>query len=142
MEKMTKKNIYTALVNYAETGVMSFETEDAEVVVDAEALRAFAENEIALLDKKAAKAKESAARKRAEVSPLYLAVQDALSDEYEPIAEIAARVEGEDVTAAKVTAQLTKLVKAGIAEKDDIKVAGGEGKKTRTVKGYRRIVAE
>ena len=33
MEKITKRNVYTALINFANTGVMSFNTEDGEVVM-------------------------------------------------------------------------------------------------------------
>ena len=141
MEKMTKRNVYAALINYAETGVMSFEVEDGEMAISADVLKAFAENEIALLDKKAAKAKESAAKKRAEVSPLQELVKDALSDEFEPIADIAERVEDENATVGKVSYQLNALVKIGFAEKQEIKIAGAEGKKARKVQGYRRVMA-
>ena len=136
MEKVTKRNVYTAIINYAVSGEMVFDTEDGQVTVGAEELKAFAENEIALLDKKAAKAKESAAKKRAEADELQIAVQAALTDEFAPIAEIAARIEGEDVTVSKVTYRLNALVEAGVAEKSDIKVPV-EGKKSRTIKGYR-----
>ena len=62
------------------------------------------------------------------------AVYDALSDdEFESIADIAARVEGDEVTIAKVSYRLTQLVKAGKAIKDDIKI------EKRTVKGYKRV---
>lgn len=136
MEKITKRNVYTAMINFAEGGEMSFDTEDGVVMIDGETLKAFAENEIALLDKKAAKAKESAAKKRAEGDALLEAVKGALTDEFEPIAEIAARIEGEDVTVSKVTYRLNALVEAGVAEKTDVKLPV-EGKKSRTVKGYR-----
>ena len=136
MEKMTKRNVYEAMINYATTGVMSYDGNE----VTAEALAAFAENEIALLDKKAAKAKERAATKKAEGDELTDAVRAALStEEFEPIAEIAARIEGEDVTVAKVTYRLTQLVKNGEAESTDVKIPGGEGVKARTIKGYKLI---
>lgn len=138
MDKMTKRNVYTALINFAETGKMSFDTEDGAVEVGGEALKAFAENEIALLDKKAAKAKESAAKKRAEGDALLEAVKAALTNEFESIADITARIEGEDVTVSKVTYRLNSLVESGVAEKTDIKVSA-EGQKTRTVKGYKLV---
>lgn len=141
MEKLTKRNVYTAIINYAVSGQMVFDTEDGQVTVGAEELKAFAENEIALLDKKAAKAKESAAKKRAEADELQIAVQAVLTDEFTPIAEIAALVEGEDVTVSKVTYRLNALVEAGVAEKSDIKVPA-EGKKSRTIKGYRLASVE
>ena len=140
MEKMTKRNVYEALINYANGGHMAYSDGENEVVVTAEALAAFAENEIALLDKKAVKAKERAAQKRAEGDELTDAVRSAMStDTFEPIAEIAARIEGEDVTVAKVTYRLTQLVKNGEAEKSELTIPGGEGQKSRKVQGYKLI---
>ena len=138
MEKMTKRNVYEALINYANSGVMAYAADEGDVVVTAEALAAFAENEIALLDKKAIKAKERAATKRAEGDELTGAVRAAMStEEFESIADIAARIEGEDVTVAKVQYRLTQLVKAGEAEKEQITVPGGEGQKARKIMAYR-----
>ena len=141
MEKMTKRNVYEALINYANSGVMAYAADEGDVVVTAEALAAFAENEIALLDKKAIKAKERAATKRAEGDELTDAVRAAMSaEEFEPIADIAARIEGEDVTVAKVQYRLTQLVKNGEAEKEQITIPGGEGQKARKIMAYRKCV--
>ena len=140
MEKMTKRNVYEALINYANSGVMAYAGDEGDVVVSAEALTAFAENEIALLDKKAVKAKERAATKKAEGDELTDAVRAAMSaEEFEPIADIAARIEGEDVTVAKVQYRLTQLVKNGEAEKEQITVPGGEGQKARKIMAYKLI---
>ena len=141
MEKMTKRNVFEALINYANSGVMAYAGDEGDVVVSAEALTAFAENEIALLDKKAVKAKERAATKKAEGDELTEAVRAAMStEEFEPIADIAARIEGEDVTVAKVQYRLTQLVKNGEAEKEQITVPGGEGQKARKIMAYRKCV--
>lgn len=135
MEKMTKKNVYEALINFVETGDMSYEVLNGDVLekvnVSPEALRAFAENEIEQLDKKALKAKERAAAKRAEADELTDKVKAVLTEEYKTIAEIVVELDDEEVTAGKVTSRLTKLVNAGEAEKTDVKVD------KRTVKGYR-----
>ena len=140
MEKMTKRNVYEALINYANGGAMAYAGDEGDVVVSAEALAAFAENEISLLDKKAVKAKERAAQKLAEGDELTDAVRSAMSTEtFEPIAEIAARIEGEDVTVAKVTYRLTQLVKNGEAEKQELTIPGAEGQKARKVQGYKLI---
>ena len=140
MEKMTKRNVYEALINLAKTGELTYVEGDTEVVVTGEALIAFAENEIALLDKKAVKAKERAASKRAEGDELTAAVKAVMSTEdFEPIAEIAARIEGEDVTVAKVTYRLTQLVKNGEAEKSELTIPATEGSKARKVQGYKLI---
>ena len=143
MEKTTKRNIYEALINYATEGIMEFTDKDGSVIeVTPDYIKAFAENEIALLDKKAAKAKETAAKKKDEGDELYEAVRNALTDEFATIADITAAIEGEDVTVSKTTYRLNKLVAAGIAEKTDIKVGGEDGKKTRTVKAFRLATAE
>lgn len=140
MEKITKREMYEALINLATTGNLEYDGVEGAVTVTGEALKAFAENEIALLDKKAVKAKERAAQKRAEGDELTDAVRGAMSTEtFEPIAEIAARIEGEDVTVAKVTYRLTQLVKNGEAEKSELTIPGGEGQKARKVQGYKLI---
>lgn len=143
MENITKKEMYGALINYANGGALVANTKDGEVAVTMEQLKAFAEKEIAQLDKKAAKAKETAAKKRAEADELQNAVEAALSDtEFEPIAVIAGRIDGEDVTVSKVTYRLTQLVKAGVAEKQEIAVPTGEGEKKRKIMGYRAVIAD
>ena len=132
MEKITKREMFEAIIALATGGEMKYE---------AEAFVSFCENEIALLDKKAAKAKERAATKKAEGDELTDAVRAAMSaEEFEPIADIAARIEGEDVTVAKVQYRLTQLVKNGEAEKEQITVPGGEGQKARKIMAYRKCV--
>lgn len=135
MEKITKKNMFMALVNFAKNGSMSFDTEDGAVIVSNEQLAAFAENEIALMEKKAAKAKETAKTKKTE-DPLLAAVYDALSDEYEIAADIALRVECpevDEITIGKVQNRINALIKDGKAEKTDVKVD------KRSIKAYRRV---
>jgi hypothetical protein len=131
--RITKREIYVQLVHFAETGEMDLSVDE---------LKEFAEKEIALLDKKAAKAKETAAKKRAEGDELTDAVRAVLSpDEFQPIADIAARIEGSDVTVAKVTYRLTQLVKNGEAEKQEVTLPAPEdGGKGRKVQGYRAII--
>ena len=140
MEKMTKKNVYEALINFVETGDMSYEVLNGDVLekvnVSPDALKAFAENEIEQLNKKALKAKERATAKRAEADELTDKVKAVLTEEYKTIAEIVIELDDEEITAGKVTSRLTKLVNAGEAEKTDVKVD------KRTIKGYRLPVGE
>lgn len=136
-DKITKKDMYFAIINYADGKGFTFDTEDGTMTVSNEDLKAFAKNEIARLDRRAAKAKETAAKKKAEGDTLMNEVKAQLTDEYEAIADIAARVDDPDATVAKVTYRLNQLVKAGAAEKAPIKVPGSEGKKSRTIQGYR-----
>ena len=127
--KITKREMYEAIIEMVNGGEMKY---------DATEFVAFCENEIALLDKKAVKAKERAAVKRAEGDELTAAVEAVLGDEFEVIADIAARVEGADVTVAKVTYRLGQLVKAGKAEKTEMTIAGKDGQKARKVVAYKR----
>ena len=131
MEKITKREMYEAIAKAMEAGECKYAP---DVVIE------FCENEIALLDKKAAKAKERAATKKAEADELMEVVAEALSEDFEPIAEIAGRIQGDDVTVAKVQYRLRKLAEAGRAEKSEITIPGGEGVKARKVVGYRAII--
>ena len=135
MEKITKREMYEAIAEAAKTG--------AACKYDAVDVIAFCENEIALLDKKAIKAKERAATKAAEGDALTAIVADALTDEFQPIADIAAVVATKDAeaTVSKVTYRLTQLVKNGVAEKSELTIPGGEGVKARKIQGYRIVNA-
>ena len=138
MEKITKREMFEAIKGLAESGALHMA--DFNEAISDEAVADFCANEIALLDKKAAKAKERAATKKAEGDELTGAVRAAMSTEdFEPIADIAARIEGEDVTVAKVTYRLTQLVKNGEAEKQELTIPGAEGQKARKVQGYKLI---
>lgn len=143
MEKMTKRNIYEALINYAENGEMKFSNGDEVIEVTAETLAIFAQNEIELLDKKATKAKERAAVKKAEGDELTAVVKTVMSsDNFETIADISAKVAetyGEDATVARVTYRLTQLVNNGEAEKSEITIDGGEGQKKRKLMAYKLV---
>ena len=125
-EKITERKIYTAIVEG------TFEDLDVDTVV------AWAEKKIAQLDHKAAKAKENAEKKKAEGDALTDAIRATLTTEFEPIAEIASRIEGDDVTLSKVSYRLNALSKtegSGV-EKGEIVVKDDKGKSRRLV-GYR-----
>ena len=130
-KKITKREMYEAIKTGCTTG--EWTVSDVEVAE-------FCDNEIALLDKKAIKAKERAAEKRAAGDELTDAVRAALTDEFTVIADIATKVAetyGEDATVARVTYRLTQLVKNGEAENGDVKIAATEGQKARTIKAYK-----
>ena len=132
MEKITKREMFEAIKETFETGTCKF---------DAATVTAFCDKEIASLDAKAAKAKERAAAKKAEADVLMGQVENALTGEYQTIADIAAAVAeiNEDATVSKVTYRLTRLVEAGLAEKTQITVPATEGSKARKVQAYRGI---
>ena len=104
--------------------------------VDIEGIVAFCDKEIVALDNRAAKAKERAAEKRAEGDELQAAVFEALTDELSTRQDVTDRIDGEDVTVAKVGYRLSQLVKAGKAVKEEITVAGEDGKNKR-IAAYR-----
>ena len=87
----------------------------------------FIDNQMKLLAAKAAKAKENAAKKKADGDNLREAVYNVLTTELQTIDQITEQVviEGEDITRNKVTARLTQLVKADMAVKDTVKTDDG-----------------
>lgn len=135
MEKITKREMYEAIKETFETGSCKY---------DAATVTAFCDKEIAALDAKAAKAKERAAAKKAEADVLYDQVADALTGDYQVIADIAAAVAtvNPDATVSKVTYRLGKLVEAGVAEKTQVTIPATENSKSRKVQAYRAVVAD
>ena len=133
VEKMTKKETFEMIIDL----VSGLDMEQVDTVID------FCEKEIAALDRKAEKAKETAAKKKAESDALLEVVYDALGeDEFETIAAIAKRVADvePESTVGKVQYRLTALAKEGRAEKSTIVIPATEDTKMRKVVGYRKIV--
>ena len=110
---------------FAEIAGILNEMPDMEEYVD------FLNGRIELLEKQAASAKERKAKKAAEKpeDALYAAVVAQLGSELKTRDEIteALEVEFPEVTKAKVTARLTKLVNEGVAGKLQVNV--GQGKR-------------
>ena len=133
--KITKKVVLEAVKAAAEAGA------DFGEVVSAADVIAYADTAIAQLDAKAAKAKERAAKNKAEGDELRAAVESAITEDLQTIDAITAAVnamEGyEDVTKSKVTARLTQLVKSEKVEKEQIKLEDG-----RKVMAYRLFTGE
>ena len=131
MDRTTKKQMFEGLISY-------FHGEDVEI--ENEAFVEFCQDQIADLDKKAAKAKERAAAKKAESDELTDLVYSVLTDEYQTIADITVIVAETipDVSASKVTARLTKLFNTGVIEKEQISIEDSEGKKRKCM-AYRLI---
>lgn len=133
MEKITKREMFEALVAYAEAREMEITL--GEVTINSNDFITFASKEIEQLDKKAVKAKERAAAKRAEGDTLLGEVLAVLTGEFQTAAEVSAQIENEEATVAKVSYRLNALVKDGKAVKEDVKV-DRDGKKA-TLKGYK-----
>ena len=121
-KKITKKDNFTAIAEFLSA---NGKTEWADVI----------NHEIELLDKKAATAKATAAKKKVEGDALTDAVAAALTDELATIADIAAKVDGDDVTVSKVQYRLNQLVANGKARKEQVTVSG-DGSKARKLMAY------
>ena len=128
---MTKREVFAAIIAGVQAGTVAVEGMETEEVV------AFFENEITNLDKRAERSRATAAKKREAGDVLMEAVKGALTEDFQTIADIAALIEGEEVTASKVTYRLNVLAKEGYAEKADVQIPATEGVKARVVKAYR-----
>ena len=128
---MTKREVFEAVIAGVQAGTVAVEGMETEEVV------AFFENEITNLDKRAERSRATAAKKREAGDVLMEAVKGALTEDFQTIADIAALIEGEEITASKVTYRLNVLAKEGYAEKADVQIPATEGVKARVVKAYR-----
>ena len=75
-----------------------------------EDIKEFCEKEIAALDARYAKAKERAAKKKAEGDALKDLVESVLTPQFQCIADIAAKINDENITVSKIIYRLTALV--------------------------------
>ena len=116
--KITKKDFYGALIELVE----GMETVGA---YDAKDVKEFLEKQVAQIDAKAAKAKERAAKAKAEGDELTKAVEAVITAEFQTADAITEQVDFEDVTKSKVVARLTKLVAAEKVVKEQIKTEDG-----------------
>ena len=122
MEKMTKREFLTAIVELGTEGTISSELGD------------FAEEEIAKLDAALAKRKEKVSAKAAENAPLMDKIYEDILKEDEVVT---ATVVGElmEVSTQKASALLRKLVDEKRAIAEDVKIP-----KKGTQKGYKKVV--
>ena len=119
-KKMTKKEMFGLLLGLLET---------AEVA-EREELKNFVAHEIEMIENKAEKAKTYKRKKPADVlkEQIYTKL-DVL--EFRTIHDIVSDFNDDDITAAKVSARLTSLVKEGLAIKEEIKI------ENRKLMGYK-----
>ena len=132
---VTKKTKFLAvldLIDAAETAGIEFSE-----TVSADVMRAFVNNELATLEKKAASAQKRAAEKKIEGDALRDRVESFLTDEPQTVATITAAIGDPDVSSQMVVSRLSQLVKAGRAVKETVKVASNvEGGKSRDLAAY------
>ena len=122
MEKMTKREFLTAIVELGTEGTISSELGD------------FAEEEIAKLDAALAKRKEKVSAKAAENAPLMDKIYEDILKEDEVVT---ATIVGElmEISTQKASALLRKLVDEKRATAEDVKIP-----KKGTQKGYKTVV--
>lgn len=113
--KITKAMVLTEI--RAQVEAMEFEGD-----VTAADVIAYCDTALAQIAAKAEKAKEKAAEKKAEGDELRAAVKAVLTDELQTREDIFAKIEGEDLSVAKIGARLTQLVANGEAVKEQVKV--------------------
>ena len=132
--KLTKKDYFNTIINLL-NGALDF---GFDTDVDVNDVIAFCEKEIATLDKRSAKAKETAAAKKAEGDALTETIAAVLPAEFASIDEVVAIVNDPEITRAKVQYRLNQLAKAGTAEKGELTVnIDGKNKK---IAAYRAVI--
>ena len=109
--KMTKIDCFEQLADIVE----------ASDVENKEDILKFIQSSIETLENRKRAAQERAEKKKNEPDELADAVKAVLSTELQTADDIAAQIEGEDVTKQKVVARLTKMVNAGTVRKDSVK---------------------
>ena len=136
--KVTEAMILTALDAIAADVELQVGDNGEDVVtVTREDIQNFASKKLAALERKKEKARENAAKKRAEGDKLGKVVESVLTNEFQTADEVLAAVlkvwDGEeaDATRMKVIYRLCNLVKLGRAEKTDVKID------KRTIKAYK-----
>lgn len=133
---VTKKEILANIRTLLETSHVEFANQE----LTAEMAIKFCTKEIAALDRKAEKAKATAAAKKAEGDALRDVVEQVLTNDWQSIADIVVQIEGEDVTMGKVIPRLAALIDQGVAEKTLISVGEKGAKAKRTF--YRLVQVE
>ena len=119
-KKIVKRDVLAAIKALAEK--FNEEVTVGDVTVTADDIVNYVNVTIEQIDKKNAKAKERNAAKKAESDALMEEIAAVLDDEPKTIPAIIEALDIEDLTPAKVSARLTKLVKAERVFKSKVKV--------------------
>lgn len=126
--KITERDIYNSILDGS---------------FDVDVLKEFAEKKLAQLDRRNETAKTRAAKKRAESDEIAEGVFAVLTDELQTRAQVTDaynEANGSELSEAKIGARLNRLFADGRVTKEQVKVAGDDGK-TKTVMAY-AIVTE
>jgi hypothetical protein len=139
MEKFTTRNFMEAVINNANGNGYIFEDAAHNIVeVDIETIKEFAANSIAKLNESNAKASARTAKKRAE-DPVAEAIFNVLTNDFQTIADISAKVEIADLTSSKVASVMRMYIEAGKVEKQEVTIPATETTKSRKAMAYKLI---
>ena len=124
MEKMTKAMYFEIIKDI----VKGLSEEVFPEGVGANDVLDFIDRQVELLDKRAAASKERAAKKRAASDELTELIYTMIFEAEDLITadEIVEKIDDEEVTKNKVTARVSKLVKAGRVAKEQVKLEDGK----------------
>lgn len=100
--RITDKDIFTAIKNAVEN--------DTAIEIDGEVLLSWANKKLDQLEHRKLKARERAQSKKAEGDELTDKILAVLTDEPQTLGDIAAAIDGEDVSVSKVAYRLNKMV--------------------------------
>lgn len=129
--KITKREKYNMLAE-----ILGLAADNGIEGYDFDMLTEFVNKEVAMLDKKAAKARENAAAKHAETDELCDVIESLLTDEPQTREDIMAQIEGDDISANKISYRLTKLFSLGKAKRIEVLVEGGADGKSKKRMAY------
>ena len=124
MEKMTKAMYFEVIRGIVET----LNAEAFPEGVTCDDVLDFIDRQVALLDKRAAASKERAAKKRAASDELTELIYTMIfeAEDFITADDIVEKIGDEEVTKNKVTARVSKLIKAGRVAKEQVKLEDGK----------------
>ena len=128
--RITDKDFYSMIKNLA--------LDTADLPIENELVVAWADKKLGQLEKKKEAAAKRAAEKKSADDPLTHTILEVLTEEFQTIGDIAAQIEGPDVTVSKISYRLNALSKV-----DNPKVEKGqlqikeEGSRARRLIGYK-----
>lgn len=96
----------------------------AELCADNEDIVKYCENECAMLTRKAEKARDRAAKKKAQGDELYANVCDCVGSEWVTADEVFDKLEDDSLSVAKVRTRLSQAVNNGVLTKENQRLGG------------------
>ena len=115
-DRITKRDVLIALIEAIDAG--DVEINDSRITLDD--IRDYAEEAMIQIDMKNERSRIKSLARRRETDRLRADVKEALTDEFQTGDEILAKVQGTNITKAKVVSRLSDLIKHNEAVKDNI----------------------